>query len=312
MPLIEGALYGHLKGGTSFLDAYNFAIVMMKSNMDSLVTISIPIYNAERFLRDAILSVINQTYKDWTLLLINDGSTDNSLSIMQEFEGQDSRIVIINDGLNKGLITRLNESIAMCNTKYYARMDADDIMCVSRIKEQVNFLEEHPDVDVCGTSIMTIDGKNNIIGSGFYNGKAKGFVHPTVMGKSVWFKSNPYVDWALRAEDFELWTRTSINSNFYAIGKPLLFYREFGVPTFKKYFLSQKTLIKVASNYKQYEKSFSWFLKLSASACAKIVLASLFSVMGKIDLIVSMRRRTTVPEALVLKKTDLNAAISNP
>ena len=84
------------------------------------------------------------------LYLINDGSTDNSLSIMQEFPSLDSRIKIIDDGENKGLITRLNQSVVMTSTKYYARMDADDIMYITRIEEQVNFLDSHPDVDVLG------------------------------------------------------------------------------------------------------------------------------------------------------------------
>lgn len=104
-----------------------------------LVTITIPIYNAMSYLKDSIQSVINQTYKDWILYLINDGSSDDSLAVMREFAEKDSRIKIIDDGLNRGLIERLNGSIAMCETKYYARMDADDIMYVTRIEEQVNF-----------------------------------------------------------------------------------------------------------------------------------------------------------------------------
>ena len=183
-----------------------------------MVTIAIPIYNAERYLRDAIQSVINQTYRDWTLYLINDGSSDNSLAIMHEYANRDCRIRIVNDGENKGLVARLNQSIALAETKYYARMDADDIMYVTRIEEQVRFLEEHPDVDVLGTSIMTIDDENKIVGSGFCEGQVNGFIHPTVMGHTTWFKSNPYSMWAVRAEDTELWMRTAAESKFWALG----------------------------------------------------------------------------------------------
>lgn len=278
--------------------------------METLVTIAIPIHNAMPYLKDAIQSVINQTYEDWTLYLINDGSTDDSLSIMQEFAEKDARIIIVDDGSNRGLIDRLNQSIEMCTSKYYARMDADDIMCITRIEEQVKFLEEHPDVDVCGTSIMTIDGDNNIIGSGLSEGKVCGFVHPTVMGKTSWFKANPYADWALRAEDFELWLRTAKCSNFYAIGKPLLFYREFGVPTFKKYYLSQKTLIKIFSRYKQYDKTLSWFFKNSLSASVKIFINAVFAIIRKEDVLVSMRRRKSVDSNLILNERDLSAAIT--
>lgn len=277
--------------------------------MKFLVTIAIPIYNAEKYLRYTIQSVLNQTYKKWVLYLINDGSTDNSLSIMQEYADQDCRVVIINDGLNKGLIARLNQSIELCTSKYYARMDADDIMCISRIEEQVKFLEEYPDVDVCGTSIMTIDSDNNIIGSDLSEGKVCGFVHPTVMGKASWFKANPYADWAVRAEDFELWSRTASYSNFYAIGRPLLFYREFGVPTFKKYYLSQKTIIKITSKYKQYSKPFLWFMRNSLAACAKILINAFFTIIRKENILISMRRRKSIDPSLILDERDLFAAI---
>lgn len=276
-----------------------------------LVTIAIPVYNGMPYLRDTIQSVVNQTYSDWELYLINDGSTDDSLTIMQSFAMCDSRIHIISDGENHGLILRLNQSVSMCDTKYYARMDADDIMYITRIEEQVKFLESHPEVDVCGSSIMTIDNHNNIIGSGYSSGKVSGFFHPTVMGKTEWFKSNLYSEWALRAEDFELWTRSESNSVFYSIEKPLLFYREFGVPTFKKYYLSQITLIRIARRYTFYNKSLSWYLKLLFSSYIKIVISALLFVSGKMDLLVSMRKRIHIPENLKLKKEDLKLSIKS-
>ena len=284
---------------------------MMKSNMDSLVTISIPIYNAERFLRDAILSVINQTYKDWTIRLINDGSTDNSLIIMQEFAARDPRIKIIDDGLNKGLITRLNQSIDLTDTKYYARMDADDIMYVTRIEEQIKLLEEHKDIDVCGASIMLIDANNKIVGSGYYEGNVSSFVHPSVMGKTTWFKKNIYAEWAVRAEDCELWLRTTISSNFYSIGKPLLFYREYGVPTFYKYYITQKTLLKIYTKYKTYGKNFMWYIQNTVLTISKIMIAVICALVGKSDWLISFRRRKTIPVELCLTSEDLLHSVKN-
>lgn len=79
--------------------------------MATLITIAIPIYNAEQYLAFAIQSVINQTYKDWELLLMCDGSTDNSTAIANEFAGKDERIKVVDDGMNRGLIYRLNQSI---------------------------------------------------------------------------------------------------------------------------------------------------------------------------------------------------------
>lgn len=275
-----------------------------------LVTIAIPIYNAEAYLAYAIQSVINQTYKNWELLLMCDGSSDNSTTIAAAYAKKDNRIKLVDDMTNKGLIYRLNQSIAMAKGKYYARMDADDIMVVSRIEEQVTFLDAHPEVDVCGASIMTIDNVNRIVGSGFNEGKVNGFFHPTVMGRTSWFKSNPYADWALRAEDFELWSRTSSVSNFYAIGKPLLFYREFGIPTFRKYYLSQRTLLKIFRRYQHYSKSFSWFITNTIKTCSKILVYAIFATVGKSDYLISRRRRQPIPKKLWLTDADIIKSIN--
>lgn len=275
------------------------------------VTIAIPIYNAEAFLANAIQSVINQTYKDWELLLMCDGSSDKSTSIAVEYAAKDSRIKVIDGGINRGLIYRLNQSIAMAAGRYYARMDADDIMVVSRIAEQVAFLDAHPEIDVLGASIMTIDHENRIVGSGYNEGKVDGFIHPTVMGKTSWFKANPYADWALRAEDFELWSRTVANSQFYALGKPLLFYREFGVPTFQKYSLSQRTLLNIFSRYKQYSKPFSWFIINTVKTYCKILVYAIFATLGRLDYLISRRKRQPLPKKLWLTDTDLKNAIKS-
>ena len=88
-----------------------------------LVTIAIPIYNAEKFLQYAVQSVLNQTYTNWELLLMEDGSTDSTLPICCEYVKRDKRISLIRDGINRGLIYRLNESIQLAKGKYYARMD---------------------------------------------------------------------------------------------------------------------------------------------------------------------------------------------
>lgn len=276
-----------------------------------LVTIAIPIYNADSFLRDAIQSCINQTYKKWELLLMCDGSTDNSTIIANEMALKDSRIRVIDDGENRGLIYRLNQSIAIAKGEFYARMDADDIMYITRIEEQIKFFKNYPDADVVGTSIMTIDDKNNIIGSGFYQGVVSSFVHPSVMGKTLWFKNNPYAKWPLRAEDKELWLRTFTTSKFYTIGKPLLFYREFGIPTFSKYFSSQKTLLKIYAKYKDYNKSILWSIKNISLTIGKIIVAMFFASLGKSAMIVSLRKRPSLSEELLLTYEDLICSIKS-
>ncbi len=283
---------------------------MRETEKKTLVSITIPVYNGESFLRDAIQSVVNQTFQDWELYLINDGSTDGSSVIMQEYALRDTRIKVIDDGQNKGLVTRLNQSVEIAVGKYYARMDADDIMYITRIEEQVMFLESHPDVDVLGTSIMIIDNNNDIVGADMCTGKVNRFIHPTVMGKLEWFRANPYCEWALRAEDMELWNRTASKSNFWALNKPLLFYREFGIPVVRKYIQTQKTLLRIYFRYKKYDKSCFWFVKNSMYAIIKIIVYMVFDLFGRTDILISKRRRISLPETTCLSKEDLIKSIS--
>ena len=284
---------------------------MKETDRNTLVSIVIPVYNGEVYLRDAIQSVVNQTFQNWKLYLINDGSTDGSLVIMEEYALRDARIKVIDDGQNKGLVTRLNQSVEIAVGKYYARMDADDIMYITRIEEQVTFLESHPDVDVLGTSIMIIDNNNDIVGSDMYTGEVNSFIHPTVMGKLEWFRSNPYCEWALRAEDMELWSRTASKSKFWALNKPLLFYREFGVPIVKKYIQTQKTLLRICFRYKRYEKSCFWFIKNSMYTIIKIIVYMVFALFGRTDILISKRRRIPLAETTCLSKEDLIKCISS-
>ena len=106
----------------------------MNQSNTPLVTIAIPFYNAEKYIKYTILSIINQTYKRWILYLIDDGGKDCSLKICQDAAAKDGRIKVIRDDHNNGLAARLNESVLMTKGDYYARMDADDIMDYDRIK----------------------------------------------------------------------------------------------------------------------------------------------------------------------------------
>ena len=127
-----------------------------------LVTIAIPFYNSGEYLKYAVKSVLNQTYANWELILLNDGSTDNYEDIISEFE--DKRIRFINDGYQLGLPARLNQLSLIAHGEYYARMDADDIMHPQRIELQVEFLVKHPEIDVVGSYAYYIDKDNSILG----------------------------------------------------------------------------------------------------------------------------------------------------
>lgn len=207
----------------------------------STVTIAIPFYNAEKFLAQAIDSVLWQTYTNWQLILLDDGSTDSSLAIANAYAANDDRIIVISDGQNKNLGYRLNQIPTLVTSEYLARMDADDIMHPQRIEKQINTLLKYPEIDVLGTNAYTINEKDEVVGirqafdKAIKLKKVQGFIHPTIMAKTEWFKNNLYDVEAVRIEDAELWYRTRSTSNFMMLMEPLFFYREFGGDYYKKY-----------------------------------------------------------------------------
>lgn len=201
--------------------------------MEPLVSIGMPIFNCEKTLRAAINSVLNQTYSNWELILIDDGSKDRTLSVAKSFN--DSRIEVISDGLNLKLPHRLNQIINISRGKYFARMDGDDVSYPERLQTQVEYLENHPNVDILGTQIIIFDGDGNPRGKSALTQSHQeiccrpwaGFslAHPTWMGKLEWFSAHKYREEAIRMEDYDLLLRTYKTSCFACLPQILLGYR---------------------------------------------------------------------------------------
>ena len=257
------------------------------------VSIGIPFYNAQDFLEQAILSVLNQDFKSFELLLIDDGSTDKSLDIAYRF--QDERIKVIHDGLNKGLSARLNELVALSKGEYFARMDADDIMFPQRISRQLAYLQQHNEVDVVGSSAVTIDINNGITGIIRYPEHPNNisnviqhqcFIHPSIMAKRSWFVQNPYDEGAIRMEDYNLWMRTFSKYRFYNIVEPLLFYRVSGLRYLNKYLLSMKGERKELQKNKQIIPNYRVVLLKNYLKCG---LYMIFSALHLTDFLLQMR-----------------------
>lgn len=195
-------------------------------DQNKLITVYIPVYNDEKYIFNAVNSVLNQTEKSFNLYVINDGSQDNTLQILDSFRG-DRRFFIMNDGLNKGLISRLNESIDSCVTKYYARMDSDDIMMPDRLERQLNFLEKNPKIEVVHSAAVSINSKDEILGiRNNFSETTLNIVHPTVFAKTTFLKQHKYRKGFELLEDLELWKRTYDKSRFNFMTEPTLFYRE--------------------------------------------------------------------------------------
>lgn len=262
--------------------------------MKPTITVAIPVYNAEMYLKDAIQSVLNQSFKDFELLILNDGSRDNSMEIAKSFN--DNRIKIIDDNQNKGLIYRLNQSVNLAQGLFYARMDADDIMQKDRLSVQLKYLHNNPHVNVVGSAFYGIDEsnkiKNYLVPPFNLNYCHPIFLHPSAMAKTDWFKKNPYNPSYTRMEDYELWMRTGKEGSIETISEPLMFYRMFGSPSFKKYMKSQIGLIKLYAKYKKYSVPFSKAIFEILSSTAKSIYACLIylAFWGNMDYLNKIRK----------------------
>jgi len=199
------------------------------------VSIIMPAYNAHATIEGAISSIQNQTYKDWELLILDDGSTDRTADKVEAFK--DTRIKYYKSTKRLGIAGRLNEGILMAKGKYVARMDADDVSLSARIEKQVTFMEEHSEIDLLGTSIIAISRNGTFLHEYICPSTHQELVsnlscgiplyHSTWLGKKEWF-----LKWRYRkrffkygGEDFDLLLRSLSVSNFACLDEPLLAYR---------------------------------------------------------------------------------------
>lgn len=182
----------------------------------ALVSVILPTFNAESTIVAAIKSVLRQTYSSLELIVINDGSSDATSSLITKIASKDSRVKIVSRA-NRGLIYSLNEGVELARGQYIARMDADDICLLSRLERQVKYIDEK-NVDLCGTYVRTFgrcvpktwrysinpdEAKADLL----FNSPV---AHPTVLGRAEVFKQNPYAAEALYVEDYELWQRLAV------------------------------------------------------------------------------------------------------
>jgi len=198
-----------------------------------MISVLMPVYNGEKYLREAIESILNQTYNDFEFIILNDGSTDRTEKIILSYD--DSRIVYVKNEENLGIIKSLNKGLKLAKSKYIARMDADDISCPQRFKIQVKFMEANPDFTVCGTWTEVFREKDKYVNKTpvtneevkatlFFN---SAIAHPTVFlrNKVIIEKELFYDENYIHVEDYELWCRMSSKIKFANIPEVLLEYR---------------------------------------------------------------------------------------
>jgi len=194
------------------------------------------VYNGETFLREAVESILNQTFREFEFIIVNDGSTDGSVAMLDSYQINDKRLKVYHQE-NKGLIESLNRGCVLARGKYIARMDADDIALRDRLTRQIDFMETHLEVGVVGSAIETINTLGDTVSREYYpvtDQEIKLFlrrgtcslVHPTVLiRKNVFDASGGYRKVVVDAEDFDLWLRIADFGKFANIKMPLLKYR---------------------------------------------------------------------------------------
>ena len=181
------------------------------------ISLIMSVYNGEDYLSEAIESVLNQTFKDFELIVINDCSTDKTQEILATYEALDARVKVHTNEVNLRLPTSLNKGISLAQGKYIARMDADDICLPKRLEKQYAFMESHPNVALSSCRFMTL--KNGVISSGGCGGKCdhesvkalflvtNPILHPGIIAKADAIRGLLYDKNFTCTEDMELWTR---------------------------------------------------------------------------------------------------------
>ena len=186
-------------------------------NKSPKISLIMSVYNGENYLAEAIESVINQSFTDWELIVINDCSTDSTGEILAKYESQDARVKVYTNEVNLRLPSSLNKALELAEGKYIARMDADDICLPDRLQKQYDFMEKNGDVALSSCRFMTL--KNGVVSSGGCGGKVdfesikalllvtNPILHPGIIAKAEVIKKLGYDKNFTCTEDMELWTR---------------------------------------------------------------------------------------------------------
>ena len=281
------------------------------NNLD-YVSIVIPFYNAEVTILDAVRSVLAQTHENWELILINDGSTDNSLELVQSIK--DPRVRVYSDGKNCKLAARLNELVRLSKYDFIARMDADDMMTPNRIEELLKILCDNKKYDLASCGVYSIKdngefngyrGKNekNYTFQGLLE-KDQGFLHAGLVARKSWFERNQYNELLAVGEDTDLWLRTAKVGDFHAISvkEPLYFYREEGNVTPEKLLTAYKI---ERNNYAPLIENKYTRMQYFSKSVSKTVIVKIMERTGTLKYLLHRRNKKDKDEQLLQSFDDV-------
>ncbi len=189
------------------------------------ITVFMPVYNAERFLEEAVESILNQTYQEFDFLVIDDGSTDQSYKILEYFKDKDSRISLYKNEVNKGVCYTRNRGLALCNTEYIAFMDADDIAPGKRLEKELDFLDKHLELAGVGGIAQNINEDGEVIPGMFPLYQNPDYIRVNMMFEntlangSVMLRTNIYKKYGIQYWDKEFAEDYRFFSEYLQYGK---------------------------------------------------------------------------------------------
>ncbi len=253
-----------------------------------LISVILPVYNGAATLSDAICSVLEQTFKNYEILLLDDGSTDGSLDVARTFS--DPRLRVIHDGVNHGLAYRLNQGIDLAQGRYIARMDQDDICFPERLAKQFEFLETHPEIDLLGCRVIVFRNSHDIVGLTPFCGtheeicaypwRGLYLAAPSWMGRVEWFRRHRYrIPEAIHADDQELLLRAYPDSRFACMEEVLLAYRKESFRS-NKTWRARRALLKAQLSHFIRRRQWSNMSLSLGFALSKIVVDLVYIVAG--------------------------------
>lgn len=202
-----------------------------------MLSVIMSVYNNEKTLSLTIDSVLNQTFKEFEFIIVDDCSIDNSVEIIKKYQNKDNRIIFVQNKSNLGLPISLNKTIKISKYDYIARIDGDDICMPDRFEKQISYMKKNPSIDILGTGAILINQQGEHVGEVLmpeYYEDIKNIIvyknpmiHPSIMIKKVVLEElNGYDEKLRKAQDLDLWERASnAGKTFYNLQEYLIRYR---------------------------------------------------------------------------------------
>jgi len=257
------------------------------SSPNPKITVGLPFYNASKTLAGAIRSVFAQTFTDWELIMVDDGSTDDSLEIARKVN--DPRVRVISDGAHKKLAARLNEITRLARGQFIGRLDADDLCDPTRFEKQIAFLESNPKVDLVSSDWFSLGPNDELKGCRYHPTtheeicrsplvKGINICHACITARRGWFEKHPYPEEYSISQDSALWLSSWADSTFACLPEPLYYFREYGSYSLRKFCRSKMYYIKAIWQYGRVHSCLLPVIIATMGVLARLGIAIILSI----------------------------------